>query len=63
MPALVEYRYVWIVPVLFVAWFVCKAAGRVFDQVADEVGNRLRPFVRDWQRPVFKWEPPKGLKW
>jgi hypothetical protein len=28
MPALVEFEYDWIVPVLFVAWFVCKAAGR-----------------------------------
>ncbi|EAW18767.1 uncharacterized protein NFIA_087230 [Aspergillus fischeri NRRL 181] len=26
-------------------------------------GQRLRPFVRGRQRPVLKWEPPKGLEW
>ncbi|GFF51806.1 hypothetical protein IFM46972_09382 [Aspergillus udagawae] len=54
-----EFEYVWIVPVLFLAWFVCKAVGRVLDKVADqvgeEIGTRLRPLVRDWQPPVFKW--------
>ncbi|KAF7122248.1 hypothetical protein CNMCM5793_000205 [Aspergillus hiratsukae] len=63
MPALVEYEHAWIIPAIFIAWFVCKAAGRVFDKVADLVGNRLGPFVRDWPRPILKWDPPKGLKW
>jgi hypothetical protein len=63
MPALVEYEHAWIIPAPFIAWFVRKAAGRVFDKVADEVGNRLGPLVRDWPRSVLKWDPPKGLKW
>jgi hypothetical protein len=35
MAALVEFDHVWVVPLLFLAWFVCKATGRVFDKVAD----------------------------
>ncbi|KAF7121679.1 hypothetical protein CNMCM5793_009151 [Aspergillus hiratsukae] len=64
MPALpVELRYVWIIRVLFIAWFMCKADGRVFDQAADQVGTRWRPYVRDWPRPVFHWTPPTDLEW
>jgi hypothetical protein len=38
MPALVEFEHVWVVPLIFVVWFICMAAGMAIDKAADQLG-------------------------